>query len=134
MPPNFEFGGTAPAEVQTYLLERDDPDSFPYAWVTEYDLVFDELPADLDAYLVHCLGVACAAGDSVVWLGFEGSFHFDNVLTDAIAPQIYGVGAPGREPVVAPDLETLKTPAWRLIVRSFGSRFQGYSAAGDQRS
>lgn len=121
-PPDFVFGGAAPAEVQTYPLERDDPGSFPYACVTEFDLVFDDLPADLHAYLAHCLRVACAAGDSVVWLGFEGSFHFDDILTDAIAPQIYGVCAPGVEPVVAPDLDTLKTPAWRSVIASFRSR------------
>ncbi|WBB65369.1 hypothetical protein [Micromonospora sp. WMMD812] len=53
--PNFDFGGMAPVEVQRYPLERDDPDSFPYSRVTEYDLVLDELPADLHAYLIHCV-------------------------------------------------------------------------------
>ncbi|MFC0508341.1 hypothetical protein [Micromonospora costi] len=120
--PNFEFGGTAPAEVQTYSLERDDPGPFPYATVTEYDLVFDELPADLHGYLSHCLRAACAVADGVVWLGFEGSFHFDDILTEAIAPQIYGVCAPGVEPVVAADLDTLRTPEWRSVIGSFRRR------------
>ncbi|MGC4876489.1 hypothetical protein ACLQ26_09550 [Micromonospora sp. DT43] len=120
--PNFVFGGTAPAEVQRYSLEREEPDSFPYACVTEYDLIFDELPTDLDGYLRACLSAAALAGGSVVWLGFEGSFHFDNILTETVAPQVYGVGAPGVEPVVAPDLATLKTLEWRSVVTSFRSR------------
>jgi hypothetical protein len=121
-PPDFTSGGTAPVEVQTYLLERDDPGWFPHPVVTEYDLVFDELPADLHAYLAHCLRVGCAAGGTVVWLGFEGSFHFDHVLTDVSAPQTYGVGAPGVDPVAAPDLPALRTPGWRAVIRSFRDR------------
>lgn len=115
-PPNFEIGGVVPAQVRTYQLERDDPEVFPYACVTTYDLVFDELPTDLQSYLRGCLRAACAAGNAVAWLGFEGSFHFGNILTAAIAPQIYGVCAPGREPAVVPDLEALKTPGWRSTV------------------
>ncbi|MGW5560015.1 hypothetical protein ACWER9_22675 [Micromonospora sp. NPDC003944] len=116
--PEFAGDGVVPLAVQTYSLERDDP----YACVTEYDLVFDELPPDLHRYLAHCLRVACAVGETVVWLGFEGSFHFDHLLSEAAAPQVYGVCAPGGEPVVAPDLRTLRTPQWRLVVTSHGSR------------
>jgi hypothetical protein len=121
-PPDFTSGGTAPAEVQTYLLERDDPGWFPHPVVTEYDLVFDELPADLHGYLEHCLRVASAAAGTVAWLGFEGSFHFDDILRDVSAPQTYGLGAPGTEPVVAPDLDALRTPQWAAVVRTFRDR------------
>ncbi|MEU8220320.1 hypothetical protein AB0C47_31630 [Micromonospora taraxaci] len=120
--PNFVFGGTAPAEVQTYSLEREDPGAFPHASVTEFDLVFDELPADLGGYLKDCLRAACSASGRVVWMAFEGSFHFDHILTEAIAPQVYGICAPGDDPVVVPDLETLKTPHWRSVVASYRSR------------
>jgi hypothetical protein len=121
-PPDFTSGGTTPAEVQTYPLERDGPGWFPYPVVTEYDLVFDELPAGLHDYLAHCLRVASAAGGTVVWLGFEGSFHFDDILGDASAPQTYGLAAPGTDPVVAPDLDALRSPQWRAVVRSFRDR------------
>ncbi|MFG1895501.1 hypothetical protein ACGFIP_15925 [Micromonospora zamorensis] len=120
--PNFVYGGTAPTEVQTYSLEQEEPGSFRYACVTEFDLVFDELPADLGGYLQACLSAACSASANVVWLGFEGSFHFDDILTEAVAPQVYGVCAPGDDPVVAPDLATLRTPEWRSVVASFRSR------------
>ncbi|GAB4102226.1 hypothetical protein GCM10028790_12440 [Micromonospora taraxaci] len=121
--PNFVFGGTTPAEVRTYSLEQDDPPgSFPCARVTEFDLVFDVLPADLGHYLEDCLKVACSASASVVWMAFEGSFHFDHILTEAIAPQVYGICAPGDDPVIVPDLETLKTPHWRSVVASYRSR------------
>lgn len=116
--PGFVAGGAAPLEVNTYLLERGDP----YACVTEYDLVFDELPPDLHSYLAHCLRVVYAAGGTVVSLGFEGSFHLDHILSEAVAPQVYGVCAPGGEPVVAKDLAILRTPEWRVVITSHGSR------------
>ncbi|MEU8285908.1 hypothetical protein AB0C01_16395 [Micromonospora sp. NPDC048905] len=115
--PEFADGDVVPIEVLTYSLERDDP----YACVTEYDLVFDELPPLLHPYLAHCLRVACAAGDTVVWLGFEGSFDFDQLLIETLAPQVYGVCAPGGEPVVAKDLSVLRTPEWRAVIASHGS-------------
>jgi hypothetical protein len=116
---NVEFDGVAPAEVRSFVLEREDPNWFPYSHVTEYELVFEELPGDLHSYLGRCLLAASNATGTVVWLGFEGSFHFDNLFTNDVASQIYGVCAPGGEPVVATDLETLKTAAWRSVISSF---------------
>ena len=67
----------------------------------------------------------------MVWLGFEGSFHFDNLLTEAVAPQVYGVCAPGGEPVVATDLPTLATPDWRLVIAAgTGSLLEGPTPGG----
>ncbi|MET8359660.1 hypothetical protein [Micromonospora sp. NPDC005171] len=124
--PEFADGDVVPVAVQAYSLERDDR----YACVTEYDVVFDELPPLLHRYLTHCLRVACAAGETVVWLGFEGSFHFDQLLTEANAPQVYGVCAPGGEPVVTPDLRTLATPQWRLLVAAHRGLLGGGSWSG----
>jgi hypothetical protein len=122
--PIFEFDDVTPVEVQTYRLEREDPNSFPYPVVTEYDLVFDVLPADLHGYLRESLRAACAAADTVVWLGFEGSFWFSNILTEEIAPQIYGACAPGGEPVVAADLNTLRTAEWRSVISSYRGQLE----------
>ncbi len=121
-PPSFEFGGVAPAETLAYPYARDDPGAHPHSYVTEFNLVFDVLPTDLRSYLSRCLRAASTAGDSMAWLGFEGSFGFDDILSDADAPQIYGVCAPGGEPVVATDLDALKTPEWRSIISSFRSQ------------
>ena len=116
-PPDFVFGGVAPAAVMTFPLEGDSR-----IHVTNYDLVFDELPTDLCSYIGECLRAASAAGDTVAWAQFEGSFGIDEQLSDEDAPQIYGACAPGGEPAVAPDPESRRSPAWLSVIRSFRSQ------------
>ncbi|MFD0364876.1 hypothetical protein ACFQZZ_25850 [Nocardia sp. GCM10030253] len=50
-------------------------------------------------------------------MAFEGAFHFDHLLTDEVADQIYGLCVNGRDPVVTWDGDMLKSEGWRRQVR-----------------
>lgn len=83
-------GGTPPSEVRQYDL--DAPDGvLDGLRVREFDLVYPAIPDDLDTVVESWLSGAVDAGAVVAWFGFEGSFHFDHLLTRDIARQIYGV-------------------------------------------
>ncbi|GAA4985222.1 hypothetical protein GCM10023334_115970 [Nonomuraea thailandensis] len=49
----------------------------------------------------------------VAWLGFEGSFHFDHLLTADGAHQIYGVCSGGGPPELALEDEERRGERWR---------------------
>lgn len=93
-----------PRQVELYrLVEDSDPGRIRV--VHEYDFDFDTLPVDLTPQLQACLSTACRAAGSVAWLAFEGSFHFDHLLTDDIADQVYGLCAHGDAPLVVVEDE-----------------------------
>jgi hypothetical protein len=73
--------------------------------VYEYDFDFDTLPVNLTSQPEACLSTACRNLGSVVWLAFEGSFHFDHLLTDDVAYQVYGLCAHGDVPLVVVEDE-----------------------------
>ncbi len=97
--------------LETYRLE-DDRQGTNSTPVHEYDFQLATLPADLQQRLENCLRAACEIPGSVAWLAFEGSFHFDHLLTEDVAGQIYGVCASGESPVVVLDDE----PASRRVL------------------
>ncbi|MEO6086534.1 MAG: hypothetical protein ABIQ18_25815 [Umezawaea sp.] len=55
---------------------------------------------NLTPQLEACLSTACRHPGSVAWPTFEGSFHFDHLLTDDVADQVYGLCAHGDIPLV----------------------------------
>lgn len=95
VPPTVELeltmsaAGYVPNEVRRY--EMESAGSTGELRIFEYDAHFDVVPAHLSAYLAACLDEALGCGAVVAWFGFEGSFHFDHLLTPSIAEQIYGV-------------------------------------------
>ncbi|MDP4507611.1 hypothetical protein [Nonomuraea turcica] len=112
---DFHAGQVVPRQVRVYQLEDED-DRLPGRRVTEYDLIFDEVPGELAGYLNVCLRRACEAGP-VAWLGFEGSFHFDHLLTPEIVAQIYGVCTAGAPVELALEEEERTRPRWREVLR-----------------
>ena len=112
---DFQAGRTVPRQVVVFDLEDED-DRLPGRRVTEYDLIFDEVPGELPDYLEVCLRQACEVG-VVAWLGFEGSFHFDHLLASDIAHLIYGVCAPGSPAELAPTEEERVGERWREVLR-----------------
>jgi hypothetical protein len=83
-------GVEAPRVVKSYYL--DDPDArLGGRVVYEHDLVFSAAPADLESVVRVWLDAAVDAGAEVAWFAFEGSFHFEYLLTRDIAGQVYGV-------------------------------------------
>lgn len=88
-PPRLS-GPVAPRETRSYHL--DDPDRrLGSREAYEHDLIFDRVPGDLELVVMSCLRSAIDGGAQVAWFAFEGSFHFDHLLTRDIAQQIYAV-------------------------------------------
>lgn len=100
-----------------YPLEQDEPRTLPDLDVVEVDAHFAVLPADLEAYVRTLLQRSLDLGAVVAWCAFEGSFHFDHLLTDDIARQVYGVATPTLGVRTALDDATLGSPAWAATVR-----------------
>lgn len=100
-----------PRQVELYRLV-DDSDPGRVRVVYEYDFDFDTLPVNLKPQLEACMSVACQNPGSVAWLAFEGSFHFDHLLTDDVADQVYGLCAHGDVPLVVIEDE----PEWRALL------------------
>ncbi|MCX5195673.1 hypothetical protein OOK31_17470 [Streptomyces sp. NBC_00249] len=117
----FDISGCTPDRIDTYHLE-DVEEVLTGLQVVEYDLAFDVLPAELGPYLEQCLQQVCARGARVAWLGFEGSFHFDHLLTEDTAQMLYGVAASGEPTVLALD-DALRTgPEWPKILAVYRSK------------
>lgn len=87
--PTMSAAGYVPNKVTGY--EMESVGSTPGFRIFEYDAHFDVVPEHLSAYLAACLDQALECGALVAWFGFEGSFHFDHILTPDITEQIYGV-------------------------------------------
>jgi hypothetical protein len=95
----FQAWEDRPRQVKLYRL-MDDSDPGRIRVVYEYDFDFDTLPVNLTPQLEACMRTACQNPGSVAWLAFEGSFHFDHLLTDDVADQVYGLCAYGDVPLV----------------------------------
>lgn len=50
----------------------------------------------------------------MAWAAFEGTFHYDQLLTERVAHQVYGYCVTGAEPVVEWDTAALRSDEWRL--------------------
>ncbi|MFI0424448.1 hypothetical protein [Spongiactinospora sp. 9N601] len=115
------WGRHGPRRTNTYRLEDDR--GFPrLPLVYEYDFVFEVLPEDLRQRLEACLRTACEHSGSVAWLAFEGSFHFDHILTESVADQIYGICATGDPPLVLLDDEPADRAALLDRMHSYRAR------------
>ncbi|MEU6725856.1 hypothetical protein ABZ917_19310 [Nonomuraea wenchangensis] len=112
---DFRSGQVVPRQVKVYELEDED-DRLPGRWVTEYDLIFDEVPEQLPGYLEACLRRACQVG-VVAWLGFEGAFNFNHLLTPDIANLVYGVCASGSPVELALESEERAGERWREVLQ-----------------
>ncbi|MFE2410516.1 hypothetical protein ACFXDE_19455 [Kitasatospora sp. NPDC059408] len=120
----FDVDGCSPDQISTYHLE-DDEHVLTGLQVVEYDLSFSALPTPLGPYLEACLEQVCAQGARVAWLGFEGSFHYDHLLTGSVARMLYGVAAQGLPTVLVLDDDLRVGPAWPKILDSYRSKLKG---------
>lgn len=118
-----------PIRTGTYALEDVDHVLRDRS-VVEYDLVFAEVPPDLDVLVTRCLRAARDSGAEVAWFGFEGSFHFDHLLKPEIANQIYAVM--DAEGVALASNATLSSKAWADRVVRAGERARAGSTLGAQ--
>lgn len=107
-----------PVEVRTYLLEDERDVLAGYVW--EYDVIYREVPADLQRVIRQCLQAAQSAGAHVAWFAFEGSFHFDHLLTKEIANQVYAVC--DEEGVSIASDDELDSKQWQTRIVRAGAR------------
>jgi hypothetical protein len=115
-----------PIRTRTYALDDED-NVLSGRSVVEYDLVYNDVPPNLEVLLRRCLHAARASGAEVAWFGFEGSFDFGFLLSPEIANQIYAVI--DSEGVALASDATLSSTAWvERIVRA-GERARGDSAS-----
>lgn len=112
--PTLSFGSP---KVETYVLE-DESGVLGGQVVFEYDFIFQEIPSDLEAALRAGLLAARAAGARVAWFAFEGSFHYDSLLTKQMAGHVYAV-ADSRGVSIASD-EGLLSEEWQERVATAG--------------
>ncbi|MEU6229094.1 hypothetical protein [Streptomyces sp. NPDC047042] len=111
-PQTFHLAGLTPDKVRPCMLQ-EQPAAIASHGLMSYDLTFHDTSLALSTYTCEALRRLCADGRAVAWAGFEGSFHYDHLLTEDIASSVYGYCASGAEPVVAWDLATLRSAAWR---------------------
>lgn len=84
---------TQPRLVRTYALE-DEGEILGGRRTSEIDLIFDDVPEDLDRLVEAWLTSSIRSGGAVAWFGFEGSFDFEHILTADVSDQVYGVAVP----------------------------------------
>ncbi|MGW2274161.1 hypothetical protein [Streptomyces yangpuensis] len=108
----FHLQGMAPDDFLPFPLQSA-PEPLDRLGVVSYDLTFDDTALDLREYTRAVLRRLCADGRAVAWAAYEGSFHFDHLLTPDIAEQVYGYCVSGFEPVVEWDGDALRGDDWK---------------------
>ena len=98
-----EFDGLT--AIRVYEME-DDECRLGSARIFQFDLQFESLPTELEEFLTDRLDRLCKEHFLVSWLGFEGSFHYDHLLTEDAIDQVYGICIKGQRPVVCLDDES----------------------------
>lgn len=84
---------STPDEVRRYdMIQMVEGEFLSGRLCCEYDLLFNDEPPDLEDVIKAWARAALDSGAEVVWFGAEGSFHFENILTKAVALNIYAVG------------------------------------------
>lgn len=106
--------------LRTYALE-DEVGVLRAGQVYEYDLVWKDLPPDLDLIVTACLVSALEQGAVVAWFGFEGSFDFEHLLHSDVAGQIYAVAA-GEAVRLALEDEYRLSDDWQRLLRELRDR------------
>lgn len=108
----FHLAGMVPDAFLPFpLLEQ--PEAIERLGLVSYDIDFDDTSLDLRGYTRAVLQRVCADTRAVAWAAFEGTFHYDELLTDQVAHQVYGYCITGTEPVVEWDTAALNAEEWR---------------------
>ncbi|MGW1022177.1 hypothetical protein ACWD4J_00460 [Streptomyces sp. NPDC002577] len=108
----FHLAGLVPDAVLPFPL-MDQPEAIERLGLVSYDLDFDDTSLDLQEYTQAALRRVCEDTRAVAWAAFEASFHYDELLTDQVAHEIYGYCVTGAEPVAEWDIATLRSEEWR---------------------
>lgn len=113
---DFQMGGTAPTRILGPFLLEDEGEVLQGKMLVLYELSLEAYPNDLKAYLVHCSAAALADGAEFVWFQFDGGFHFENVLSQEFAQEVYFLQPAGGLPSMAIDDEVRTGEGWAQVV------------------
>ncbi|MFD3924952.1 hypothetical protein [Streptomyces sp. NPDC058614] len=111
----FHLAGLIPDTVLSIAL-MDPPEAIARLGLISYDLDFEDISLDLRAFTRAALRRVCEGTRAVARAAFEGSFHYEELLTDQVAQQVYGYCVSGTEPVAEWELATLRGEEWRSCV------------------
>lgn len=106
----------APMRIRQYDLEDLDRHLSGRS-VREYDLVYDQVPEELEQIVMLWIAAAMASGADFAWFGFEGTFHFEHILTTDISDQVFAVGT-RNETRLALDDDYRDGPEWAAVLLS----------------
>lgn len=109
-----------PLRVRTYEMD-DYYNTISGRRCVEYDIVFQELPPDIDQVAAGWLDSAKAAGAQLAWLTCEGTFSFVEILTDAVADSVFGV-ATQQGCWLALEDEYRRGPLWRQALGAISTQ------------
>ncbi|MGW1069789.1 hypothetical protein ACWD4F_35430 [Streptomyces aureus] len=129
----FRLVGMVPDAVLPFPL-LGQPEAIERLGLVSYDIDFDDVSLDLREYTRAVLRRVCADARSVAWAAFEGSFHYDEILTDRVALQVYGYCVAGAEPVVEWDIAALRGEDWRHRIAEARAAFDALLSAAETRS
>ncbi|MEU9135483.1 hypothetical protein AB0D33_05845 [Streptomyces sp. NPDC048404] len=76
----FHLAGMVPDAFLPFPL-LDQPEAVERLGLVSYDLDFDDTSLDLREYTRAVLRCVCADTRAVAWAAFEGTFHYDELLT-----------------------------------------------------
>ncbi|MFJ6646393.1 hypothetical protein ACIQPS_12130 [Streptomyces sp. NPDC091290] len=111
----FHLAGIVPDALLPFPL-MEQPEAIERLGLVSYDIDFEDVSLDLREYTRVALQRLCAHTRSVAWAAFEGSFHYDQLLTGQVAHQVYGYCIAGAEAVVEWDTAALRGEEWRLRI------------------
>ncbi|KRD22886.1 MULTISPECIES: hypothetical protein [unclassified Streptomyces] len=129
----FHLVGMVPDALLPFPL-LGQPEAVERLGLVSYDIDFDDVSLDLRAYTRAVLQRVCADTRSVAWAAFEGSFHYDELLTDRVAHQVYGYCTTGVEPVVEWDTAALRGEDWRRRIADARAALDALLSAAETRS
>ncbi|MFF9660404.1 hypothetical protein [Streptomyces griseoluteus] len=125
----FHLVGMVPDAYLPYpLLEQ--PEAVERLGLVSYDVDFVDTSLDLRQYTRAVLRRLCADTRAVAWAAFEGTFHYDELLTDQVADQVYGYCTTGAEPVVEWDVTALRSEKWRRGIAGARAALDALLSAG----
>ncbi|MGQ4363840.1 hypothetical protein [Streptomyces sp. SAS_272] len=129
----FHLSGMVPDALLPFPL-LGQPEAIERLGLVSYDIDFDDVSLDVREYTRAVLQRVCADTRSVAWAAFEGSFHYDELLTDEVAHQVYGSCMTGAEPVVEWDAEALRGDEWRHRIAEARAALDALLSGSDIRS
>jgi hypothetical protein len=111
---------TEARSIRQYDLEDPDHHLSGHS-CREYDLIYDDVPPDIESIIGSWIVAAIAAGADFAWFGFEGSFDLEHILTGDVADQLFAVGTKEGIELALED-EQREGPGWTSFITSTRDR------------